>query len=288
MKITYKELLEVFDSKSLVTLKNNLAGQFKHIDSSRCELVNDAIIEIVIRAKKEGVINVENAATQLGLADYRMRDLVAENKLTYFGFGNKNPKILFFAETFNSETKGIAKTSVYQSYNSIQDLKLLSNQLINIITEEQLIDKRLIEIINLYDKGSSLNEIAEEFGITRERARQLIERAKRKIREILVNCLTNYATTKDTFYYVDSLQQENKRLKEMVAPKEYNAMELVHIQDLDLSVRLYNVLSMQRLFTIKDIKEFIEKGGNLYRLRNFGTKSMNELECVMKEHNVRI
>jgi len=288
MEITYKELLNIFDSKSLVTLRNNLVGQYRHIDNNICLLTNDLIIAIITRARKEGVLNIGDAAKQLGLGVPKMRDLVLENKLTYFGFGNNNPRILFFAETFNSEIKGIARIYTIQSYHSIQDLKFLSMQIMHIVAQEKLIDERLIKIMSLYDDGYSLNEIGEEFGITTERARQLIEKAKQKVRAIVVNSLTNFASAHDNFFYVDNLERENKRLKEMIAPEELNERELLHIDDLDLSIRLYNVLNSQKLYTIKEIKGFFQKGSNLYAIRNFGKKSMNELEDVMREHNAII
>jgi hypothetical protein len=288
MEITYKELSKIFDSKSLVTLRNNLVGQYRHIDNNSCILTTDAIIAIVNRAKKEGVINLANAAKQLGLGMPKMRDLVLENKLTYFGFGNNNPRILFFAETFNSEIKGVANIYTIQSYHSIQDLKFQSKRIMNIVAQEKLIGERLVEIISLYDDGYSLSQIGEQYGITTERARQLIEKAKQKVQAIVVNSLTNFASANDNFFYVDNLERENKRLKEMLTTEQIDERELVHIDDLDLSIRLYNVLNSQRLHTIKDIKGFLQKGGNFKRLRNFGTKSMNELKEVMAKHGVSI
>jgi hypothetical protein len=288
MEITYKELTKIFDSKSLVTLRNNLVGQYTHIDSNNCLLTTDAIIAIINRARKEGVISLANAAKQLGLGLPKMRDLVLENKLTYFGFGNNNPRILFFAETFNREIKGIANIYTIQSYHSIQDLKLQSKQIMNIVSQEKLIDERLVEIISLYDDGYSLSQIGERYGITSERSRQLIEKAKMKVRGIVVNSLTNFASAHDNFFYVDNLERENKRLKEMLIREQIDERQFVHIDDLDLSIRLYNVLNGQRLYTVKDIKGFVQKGGNFKRLRNFGTKSMNELKDVMAQHGVII
>lgn len=288
MEITYEELSKIFDSKSLVTLRNNLVGQYRHIDNNSCLLTTDAIISIVNRARKEGVISLANAAKQLGLGLPKMRDLVLENKLTYFGFGNNNPRILFFAETFNSEIKGIANIYTIQSYHSIQDLMSQSKQIINIVAKEKLIDARLIEVISLYDDGYSLSQIGERYGVTKERARQLIEKGKMKVRAIVNNSLTNFASAHDNFFYVYNLERENKRLKEMLTTEQVDERELVQIHELDLSVRLYNVLNGQRLHTIKDIKDYLQKGGNFKKLRNFGTKSMSELKDVMKQHGVAI
>jgi DNA-directed RNA polymerase subunit alpha len=51
------------------------------------------------------------------------------------------------------------------------------------------------------------------------------------------------------------------------------------IEDLELSVRVYNSLKRTGISTIGDLLEMMEKnGGNLMNLRNFGEKSMTELK----------
>lgn len=51
------------------------------------------------------------------------------------------------------------------------------------------------------------------------------------------------------------------------------------IEDLELSVRVYNSLKRTGISTIGDLLDMMEKnGGNLMSLRNFGEKSMTELK----------
>ncbi len=51
------------------------------------------------------------------------------------------------------------------------------------------------------------------------------------------------------------------------------------IEDLELSVRVYNSLKRTGISTIGDLLDMMEKnGGNLMNLRNFGEKSMTELK----------
>ena len=51
------------------------------------------------------------------------------------------------------------------------------------------------------------------------------------------------------------------------------------IEDLELSVRVYNALKRTGISTIGDLLDMIEKnGGTLTNLRNFGEKSMTELK----------
>ncbi len=55
------------------------------------------------------------------------------------------------------------------------------------------------------------------------------------------------------------------------------------IEDLELSVRVYNALKRTGISTIGDLLDMIEKnGGTLTNLRNFGEKSMSELKDKLK------
>ncbi|MGQ9903643.1 MAG: DNA-directed RNA polymerase subunit alpha [Anaerolineae bacterium] len=68
---------------------------------------------------------------------------------------------------------------------------------------------------------------------------------------------------------------ESKRIPREVAGKP--------IEDLELSVRVYNALKRTGISTIGDLLDIIEKsGGTLTNLRNFGDKSMTELKEKLK------
>ena len=59
------------------------------------------------------------------------------------------------------------------------------------------------------------------------------------------------------------------------------------IEDLELSVRVYNSLKRAGISTIGDLMEMIDKnGGSLMNLRNFGEKSMLELKDKLKSRGV--
>jgi DNA-directed RNA polymerase subunit alpha len=63
-------------------------------------------------------------------------------------------------------------------------------------------------------------------------------------------------------------------------PSEYSDKP---IEDLELSVRVYNSLKRAGISTIGDLMEMIDKnGGSLMNLRNFGEKSMQELKEKLK------
>ena len=59
------------------------------------------------------------------------------------------------------------------------------------------------------------------------------------------------------------------------------------IEDLELSVRVYNSLKRAGISTIGDLMEMIDKnGGSLMNLRNFGEKSMLELKDKLKSRGL--
>lgn len=59
------------------------------------------------------------------------------------------------------------------------------------------------------------------------------------------------------------------------------------IEDLELSVRVYNALKRTGISTIGDLLDMIEKnGGTLTNLRNFGDKSMTELTEKLRERGL--
>ena len=59
------------------------------------------------------------------------------------------------------------------------------------------------------------------------------------------------------------------------------------IDDLNLSVRVFNALKRAGVSTIGELMEMIDKnGGNLTNLRNFGEKSMQELRAKLVERGL--
>jgi DNA-directed RNA polymerase subunit alpha len=59
------------------------------------------------------------------------------------------------------------------------------------------------------------------------------------------------------------------------------------IEDLELSVRVYNSLKRTGISSIGDLLEMMEKnGGNLMNLRNFGEKSMTELKEKLRSRGL--
>lgn len=82
---------------------------------------------------------------------------------------------------------------------------------------------------------------------------------------------------------------EYKEMKKKVERYEYNQRrkweKLMNreelVEDLDVSVRLYNVLKRSGINTIKELKEY--NYVNLLRIRGCGKSTFNELELLFHE-----
>lgn len=163
----------------------------------------------------------------------------------------------------------------------------------------------LLKIIQ--DKGNT-NELCEKFNLSKQRVHQIFERSLR----LLVNMVKKY---KHSYLLMDSINAENHSLKlqnkELVKSLNYitlNYNKLTeskkidldylledsrkdlsilskHIYDLDISVRLLNCLKCADIENVSDILKFYKKN-DLMRLRNFGTKSLEEVKELLENYGL--
>jgi len=140
----------------------------------------------------------------------------------------------------------------------------------------------------------TLNEIAAQFRVTRERIRQIEAKAIRKLRHPSKVCLLKEGKTlEEMTEKLNQLQAQIEKQTDILANLKRETATTVQsfrnvsipIEELNLSVRTDNCLRRADLYTVKDILDFIaEQGPNgLFRFRNFGRKSFSELETVLKE-----
>ncbi len=136
-----------------------------------------------IAAKLGGAENLDaELATQLGLAPDRLRSLIERLDVCEVSFDKPPERGLHFAETLHSpslsaeelvvsvEARMRVKTGVSQALQALDD------------RERYVIERRVMA--NPEDE-LSLAEIARQFGVSRERARQIELRAKKKARRAL-------------------------------------------------------------------------------------------------------
>lgn len=124
------------------------------------------------------------------------------------------------------------------------------------------------KIVRLTVDGKSTEEIGVHFDVTRERIRQIADKAKRKIARI----------TRD---------QEVQRLREerMKEVKTQDPKGLT-IEDLELSTKAYNGLCNAGITHVSQLSGVTE--AELLRTKNFGRKSLNELKEVLAQVGIRL
>ncbi len=143
------------------------------------------------------------------------------------------------------------------------------------VVETNLSERECRVIYLRYRRNKTYDEIAKEFSVTRERIRQIQEKAIKKLR-----CFENkYMGVRKCDY--NEVVQENVNLTlqmkqdDVVEAKRASFLD-TPIKDLGLSVRSYNCLGRSRKFaTYGDFQNF--KIADLFEIRNLGRKSMAEI-----------
>lgn len=166
----------------------------------------------------------------------------------------------------------------------------------------ELADKQA-KAIRLYAAGSTLEEIGDEILVSKERARQIVEKATR----VLASKMNIYDELKETIneqqkeihakeIEIKRLQYENAQLAtrlnlfgfeantEFVEDKDvnYSRVELLQTNVYNLpgiTVRILNCLKCADISTLEELVQLEKK--DLLRFRYFGKKSLGELEDIL-------
>lgn len=170
------------------------------------------------------------------------------------------------------------------------------------VVKQRLTDREEKIIDLLYKEHQTLQETGKEFGVSRDRIRQIAFKALKKIK--------HYTRYFEIGEYVNKAELAKKEYEEYLKNKKYNwdyesAKKFVadyeeehkkevaingevRIDYLDLSVRSSNCLKRAGIKTIKELLEYI--GDNpfdkLIRIRNMGRKSMGEIIKSLIAHDL--
>lgn len=153
-------------------------------------------------------------------------------------------------------------------------------------------------ILGRYKEGKTYEQIGNEFGVTRERIRQIEARALRQMRhpkcrnllsigiaeyiaQIRINAAESSANkqisaaTEVIKIVADRLSKitGDDEISVMMEKKLLNSHLALTINDLELSVRTYNSLSRAGLRTVEDILNC----GDLSKVRNLGQRCLEEI-----------
>lgn len=140
-----------------------------------------------------------------------------------------------------------------------------------------------------YEHGFNLEETGKEFGVTRERIRQIEARAIRKLRH--PSLAFKYKAVplekwREVYSQNQKLKDENEQMRQMLNIKEKEEEKelkkrVIGLEELDLSVRSYNCLKRAGINSLNDLIIHTEEW--LDHVRNLGKRSKDEIIQKVKE-----
>lgn len=180
-------------------------------------------------------------------------------------------------EEYRKKLESIEAANVYplsmiytlaEEYNFDEPIRIspetVNQAMTDVLTESQ---RRIMEMY--YRDRMSLDEIASIFSVTRERVRQIILKAGRRL-------VHPEAMNK---IRVVSLEEYNALLRKYeIAIGQIDTMDLP-IEELGLSVRSYNCLKRRGIYTIGEVFNLTDD--DYRRIRNLGEKSIKEIKTKL-------
>lgn len=134
------------------------------------------------------------------------------------------------------------------------------------------------------NEDKSFEGIAKEFGVTRERIRQIEARALRKIYHGYTSFLFNREAFFDYLRLRQSIEKEKMDMKEYLISINNEEWCSTDIETLDIPTRLKNALRKEGVFNISQLVNlYIRTDGTFNRIRNIGSASVKELKIIVSE-----
>lgn len=161
---------------------------------------------------------------------------------------------------------------------------MIEEKIQSLITNSMLTDIEKDVVKKRRFHNMTLEDVGKEYGVTRERIRQVEAKAFRKLRQRPSNTLHELIPIQEMSRLKESLNILSEYLNEKSEPllDEADAFKRMSIDDLELSVRPYNTLKRAGIHTVYDLTQY--SLDDLMRVRNLGRHSYNEI--VEKVENV--
>lgn len=168
------------------------------------------------------------------------------------------------------------------------------------VCKNTLTDRETLVLMHLYKEQKILEEVGKELGVTRERIKQIRDKALRKLkfREKYFelgdyNNLELLAKQKLEEYIQENKNKwnyENAKAfieaYELEHPKSEEYKQSTPIEELDFSVRTYNCLRRSYINTLEDITS--KHIDDLMKIRNMGRKSVKEIVDKLHELGLKL
>lgn len=159
-----------------------------------------------------------------------------------------------------------------------------------------------------YQNEETYGMIGLRVGVQQERIRQILNKAIRKLRHPARSKYLKYGVAKQVERFgelcreeafkegyqesIRNAQEDMDEIQPVVNPYgeqnlvPVNAVEDIPIENLDLSVRLYNGLKRSNINTIGDLLKKTKQ--EVFRIRNLGVQSLRELEEKLAQYDVQL
>lgn len=157
--------------------------------------------------------------------------------------------------------------------------------------DEALTDKELDVLRKMYQDGMTLEEVGDEYGVSKQWILKVQKRAEARLRE----CESEYMTvTVDEYLAAEAkiaeLKGEILRLVNQYPPQEQECqlrrMELkkVSLEDLNLSGRAYNVLKRMKAHDLYDVSKLSK--ADIAHMSGVGSKTVKSIADACAKHGV--
>ncbi len=264
----------------------------------------------------EKLIPLKEAASRLGVTTNTLQNWAKAGIITIARLGNSNlainESVIFqlqpsakeledmqsnlvrLKRNLAEETEQVMLADEYFRETNRFDKKCGSAVIRNIITSyidfAELPTKRESEMLKAYISGDRFVDLAKKYDLSRERCRQILEKAGRRIVGTYPRFMSNKRELAEMRDKCHLLEEENKALRDCIQrDKEVLTKEDVTAQadllsNYPLSTRLAGGLKVFKVYTFGDLTRM--RRTTLLKIRGFGVKTLLELESFMEEHNL--
>jgi len=172
---------------------------------------------------------------------------------------------------------------------------------VDFVLKNTLSDRCCDFVLKRYADGLTLRKVGEEFGVTQERARQILSNSIRLLRH--PRRVKYFTVGKEEITESEGREEEAKMLEflasaKKVAEEKQNALSekefrksvgsAIPIEQLELTVRAFNVLARGGIKTMAEIDEaYGDDGNGILALRNCGQKTLREIGKIVEDFRSR-
>ena len=164
-------------------------------------------------------------------------------------------------------------------------IKNITNLLMSLIPHfvDNLMERE-VEIVMLILQGEKISDVAQKLQLTRDRTRQIWEKAIRKMSYFPNEVRMRDERIEDLMRTIEDLEARLDQAGLDKVPHSKANLLASSIYDYDFSVRTLNCLRAAEIKTVEDLIKYPR--ARLLKFRNFGKKALTELDEWLDEHGL--